>query len=298
MIDLFLIYLQTERGSSSHTLQSYSRDLVEFSAYLQSHFPKLCSSQTIDWLQVSASEIRSFLASLFKKNSTSTLARKLSTLKSFYQFCVKKGFLKTSPAALIPVPKKAKRLPRFLSVDEASILLEQPQQAKPRTSKRDQAILELLYGAGLRVSELAHLAKEDVDLRHQLLRVWGKGSKERIIPLGTKAVEALQAYLHEQKCKRPSVPTAFLFSNLRGKPLSVRTIQKLVERYQLQAGLGRKISPHGLRHSYATHLLGSGGDLRSIQQLLGHSSVSTTQKYTHLSIEKLMEVYDQTHPKA
>ncbi len=292
----FLKYLEMEKAASPHTLKNYERDLNEFANYLKVEFPKLIEKSGPAWTRVKNRHIRTFLAALLQKNKASSVGRKLSSLKSFYHFCVGKGLLQKNPARLILTPKKPKLLPRFLSVDEAERLLATAHKLTKPFSKRDAAILELLYGCGLRVSEVEGLDFAHLDLFTQTLRVRGKGNKERIVPIGQKALIALQIYLEERKALK--TPSKALFLNNREGRIHVRLVERLVEEYQLRSGLGRKVSAHGLRHSYATHLLGNGADLRSIQQLLGHASLSTTQKYTHLSIEKLMEIYDKAHPKA
>lgn len=292
----FLKYLESEKAASLHTLKNYARDLDEFKLYLKGEFPRFIEKQEVLWGKVEARHLRGFIAYLLQKNKASSVGRKLSTLKSFYHFCVRKGFLEKNPARLILTPKKPKLLPRFLSVDEAERLLVVAQKSLKALSGRDSAILEILYGCGLRVSELAGLNYASLDASNRSLRVKGKGNKERVVPIGEKAWFALNRYLEERK--PPASQQEPIFLGQRGQRVPVRSIERLVERYQLIGGLGRKVSPHGLRHSYATHLLGNGADLRSIQQLLGHASLSTTQKYTHLSLEKLMEIYDKSHPKA
>ncbi|MBF0492493.1 MAG: tyrosine recombinase XerC [Deltaproteobacteria bacterium] len=289
----FYRYLSTEKNYALHTQKNYARDLSEFQNFLNEQCADLVKGQEVLWEKISVREIRAFIAWLLKKNSKTSVGRKLSTLKSFYHFAVKKGLLQSNLARLIPSPKKAKVLPRFLSVDETFHLIENISPKKEKFKLRDQTVFELLYGCGLRVSELVGLNKTDIDFSSKILRVRGKGSKERIVPIPQKVFDLLQCYVQSQ----PEGGGA-LFLGTRGKCLSVRSLQKLLEQYQLKLGMGRKISPHGLRHSYATHLLGNGADLRSLQQLLGHASLSTTQKYTHLSLEKLMEIYDKSHPKA
>lgn len=293
---LFLRYLQTEKSASPHTLKNYERDLEEFTTFLKQEFSRLVHQNEVDWKKVETRHLRGFIAHLLQKNKASSVGRKLSTLKSFYHFCVRKDLLQKNPARLILTPKKPHLLPKFLSVDEAERLLVTTQKTKKTFTKRDHAMLEILYGCGLRVSELVGLDFSSLDFSNQTLRVKGKGNKERIVPVGGKAWEFLQDYLQERKS--PASQKEALFLNNRGQRIHVRRVERLLEEYQLRSGLGRKISPHGLRHSYATHLLGNGADLRSIQQLLGHASLSTTQKYTHLSLEKLMEIYDKAHPKA
>ena len=291
----FLNYLQTERGTLKNTLKSYERDLREFLLYL-SKGRELESDEIL--LRVSVSQVRSFIAILFKKNASASIGRKLSSLKSFYNFCVKKDLLQQNPASLIPTPKKPKKLPRFLSVDEADKLLAEVKRLPRKVQMRDELILELLYGCGLRVSELAELSLKNLDESQRILKIRGKGNKERLVPIGEKAWKVLEKYLEVEAGGRKMEKSSPLLVNPKGSRLSIRSIQKIVEFYQVRGGMGRKVSAHGLRHSYATHLLGNGADLRSIQELLGHASLSTTQKYTHISLEKLMEVYDKAHPKA
>ncbi len=297
MVNQFFIYLKNERSASPHTIKNYQRDLSEFYNYLKGNFPTIIQNEQPIWSGITVRTVRSFIAHLIKKNSSHSVSRKISALKSFYNFCLKKKLLTNHPVRTIAAPKRPKKLSRFLSVDEAFGLVEQPKKQVKKSSLRDQAILELLYGCGLRVSELVGLNIDDFSLSNRFLRIKGKGNKERIVPIGEKAFDILHEHLKSAADGLVKDEKAVFF-NEKGKRLSVRTIQKLVENYQLQAGYGRKVSPHGLRHSYATHLLGAGADLRSIQQLLGHASLSTTQKYTHLSLEKLMEIYDKAHPKA
>ncbi len=292
----FFKYLETEKAASGHTLKNYRRDLDEFTAYLKLEFPRFIIKEKVEWGKIESQHLRGFIGSLLQKNKASSVGRKLSSLKSFYHFCVRKGLLEKNPARLILTPKKPKLLPKFLSVDEAERLLAVTQKTDKSLNKRDFAILEILYGCGLRVSELVGLNFSSLDSSNKTLRVKGKGNKERVLPLGEKAWFALNQYLELRN--KPASQEEALFLTNRGVRINVRGIERLVEQYQLRSGLGRKVSPHGLRHSYATHLLGNGADLRSIQQLLGHASLSTTQKYTHLSLEKLMEIYDKSHPKA
>lgn len=262
-----------EKGCSRHTIASYERDLRQFYNYL--------GRKSLD--SVALETVRGFILSLYQGRQAVSIARKVSVLKSFFRFLVKKGVLQVSPTDEISLPKLPKKVPRFLVVDEAFALVETP------TSKRDRAILELLYGCGLRVSELLGLRRQDVDLEEGWIKVLGKGKKERIVPVGGKARQALRIY-EEQNGK--SEPKGHLFN------LTPRSVQRMIRKYVLKAGIAKRVTPHTLRHSYATHLLESGADLRGIQELLGHSSLSTTQKYTHVSLKQLMEVYDKSHPKA
>lgn len=280
-------FLKYERNYSNHTIRAYQNDLFEFYSFLESREMELENVRSVD--------LNLFLLSLYNKNSKSTVSRKLTTLRSFFTFLVSKGFVKNNPAKLIPLPKKEKNLPVFLSVDEAFKLV-QSAELNGVLFKRDKAILELLYSTGLRVSELANIKILDVDRSEHVIKVIGKGSKERIVPYGSKADDAVTQYLKSRYELKPK--DDYLFLNNRGIRLSTRSIERIVKKYGILSGISKKISPHSLRHSFATHLLGSGADLRSIQELLGHSSLSTTQKYIHTSIEELMKIYDKTHPRA
>ncbi|MEE9193900.1 MAG: site-specific tyrosine recombinase/integron integrase, partial [Thermodesulfobacteriota bacterium] len=228
-------------------------------------------------------------------NSKSTVSRKLTTLRSFFNFMVRKGNLKQNPANLIPLPKKEKELPVFLSVDEVFKLIDSIDQ-EGILPLRDLAIIELLYSSGLRVSELTNIKVLDIDHRENFVKVSGKGNKERVVPFGSNAREVILQYLRRRIELKPK--DDFLFLNNRGSGLTTRSIERIVKKYGLLSGISKKISPHALRHTFATHLLGGGADLRSIQELLGHSSLSTTQRYTHTSIEQIMKIYDKTHPRA
>jgi len=284
-IELFINFLKGERDVSPHTLRAYGEDLEEFLRFVDKH-PK-----DIDNL-----DIRSFLASLYKKGlKKSSIARKLATIRSFLKYLNREGYIKKNPARLVSSPKVPKTLPRFLTVDETFSLMEAPQGESFR-AVRDKAILELLYSSGLRVSELTSLDISDLDIKESLLRVKGKGRKERIVPIGSKALEAIKNYLPERvSLKRRSQA---LFLNCRGGRLTPRSIRRILLKYSEMINLKGYLSPHTLRHTFATHLLHGGADLRSIQELLGHSSLSTTQKYTHVDITHLAEVYDKAHPMA
>ena len=221
------------------------------------------------------------------------MSRALACLRSFFRFLYREGIVETNPARLVPNPKKGRPLPEFLSVEEAFDLVESPDGVGFRAA-RDRAALELLYGSGLRISELTNLRVDDIDLREGLLRVKGKGSKERLVPIGSKAREALKDYLVERALLRSSSP--YLFLNPKGRRMTERGLREVVYRQARKAGLAGRVSPHTLRHSFATHLLQSGADIRDIQELLGHSSISATQVYTHLDLGHLMDVYDRAHP--
>jgi integrase/recombinase XerC len=236
--------------------------------------------------------IRKYLSSLHRKNRKSSIARKVSTLRSFYKYLVRERIVPSNPAKNVATPKAEKPLPTALTVDEAFRLMESPMKRK---HLRDQAILELLYSSGLRVSELVGLDGTQLDQELGIVKVMGKGRKERIVPVGKKAMEALKTYLKERGDLEEN---AALFVNSRGGRLSARSVGRLVKKYTRDSGVFRKISPHSLRHTFATHLLDAGADIREIQEMLGHASLSTTQRYTHVSLGKLMEVYDKAHPRS
>lgn len=288
-----------ERNASPHTVKNYVFDLVEFHDYLKKfQSDLLINKEQIDLQKINPLIIRSYLAVLFQKLSPASIARKLSSLKSFFRYWQKKGKLVQNPANAIHSPKLPKKLPKFLNVDEIFAVLDASFQ-ETYQGKRDKAILELLYSSGLRVSELVGLDLEKMDLQNRLVRVLGKGSKERIVPLGKKASDALVRYLEERSKKvKQDRDTQAVFLNNRGERLNVRTVQRLVDQAMNRCGLTKKISPHVLRHTFATHLLNGGADLRSIQELLGHASLTTTQRYTHVSLDHIMSVYDKAHPKA
>ena len=280
-------FLKYERNYSGHTIRAYINDLDEFSDYL--------SENSIAIEDVTSKVLNSYSLKLYSKNSKSTVSRKLTTLRSFFTFLVKREVVKQNPAKLIPLPKKEKSLPVFLSVDEVFNLINAVNQ-NGILAIRDLAIIELLYSSGLRVSELSKIKLLDVDRHDNFVKVSGKGNKERIVPFGSSAGEAISKYLMHRNELKPE--DDYLFLNNRGSGLSARSIERIVKKYGLLSGISKKISPHSLRHTFATHLLGGGADLRSIQELLGHSSLSTTQRYTHTSVEQIMKIYDKTHPRA
>ncbi|MEE9239499.1 MAG: site-specific tyrosine recombinase/integron integrase, partial [Thermodesulfobacteriota bacterium] len=272
---------------SGHTIRAYMNDLAEFEDFLKKN--------SIDLEKVNPKNLYLYSLNLYTKNSKSTVSRKLTTLRSFFTFMVRKGLLKQNPAKLIPLPKKEKSLPVFLTVDEVFNLINSIDQ-DGILPLRDLAIIELLYSSGLRVSEISKIKILDIDRKEGLVKVSGKGNKERIVPFGSKAGEAILKYLERRSELKPKDDHFFL--NNRGTGITARSIDRIVKKYGLLSGISKKISPHALRHTFATHLLGSGADLRSIQELLGHSSLSTTQRYTHTSIEQIMKIYDKTHPRA
>lgn len=281
----FADYLKFEKGSSPHTLKNYRSDLRQFFSF----------AGTVNPEKISEIVIRKYVSSLFGKVQPSSISRKLSSLRSFFRHLVKKGLIESSPAEEMTLPKLPKKLPRFLIQDEAVALVESI-SGSDRVSLRDRTILELLYGSGIRVGELAGLNRDDLDLDESWIRVRGKGNKERVVPIGGKALEALKEYLAEKK-KDLSIPEP-LFQNPQRGRLTPRSVQRIVKKRTSMAGIMKRTTPHTLRHSFATHLLEEGADLRGIQELLGHSSLSTTQRYTQVSVQHLMEIYDKSHPRA
>ena len=287
LIRQFIHYLSAEKNASPHTCRNYLRDLEQFESFLE--------EMAIE--KVDRMVLRRYLSFLHRKNRKSSIARKLSTLRSFYKYLVREQILSSNPAKPVSTPKVERLLPTTLTVDEAFRLMESPSkdQRSREAELRDRAILELLYSSGVRVSELVGLNLNRVDLDLEIVRVMGKGRKERIVPVGTKAIEALKSYLETRGIMEEESP---LFVNLRKGRLTDRSVARLVKKYGRQSGIFRKISPHSLRHTFATHLLDAGADLREIQEMLGHVSLSTTQRYTHLTVGKLMEVYDKAHPRS
>jgi integrase/recombinase XerC len=302
LIERFLEHLRVERNASPHTLRSYASDLEQFRSFLWSAgFHRDEKKGDVRGDKIDHLAIRAYLSRLYREHKKSSLARKLAAQRSFFRYLVDEGVLKRNPAEMVATPKQGKPLPAFLPVDEVFALVEKPDPATP-WGARDRAILETLYSCGIRVSELVGLSDGDVDLHLGIVRVYGKGRKERIVPIGEKAIEALRAYLPRRDevlaRRKKSGPRGPLFINPGGTRLTVRSVARVLQKQVLQAGLMRKVSPHALRHTFATHLLDAGMDLRAIQELLGHVSLSTTQRYTHVSMDKLMEVYDKAHPRA
>lgn len=290
--------LEHEKRASPHTVKNYMLDLVQFCEYVSLHQPELIQGQSLQLNAINPLMLRSFLALLFQKNNPASVARKLSSLRSFFQYFLKKGEISQNPARAIHSPKVPKRLPQFLNVDEVFKLLDMHYDSTFK-GRRDQSVLELLYSCGLRVSELVGLNMKDLDLESRMVRVLGKGNKERLVPIGQKAVDRINTYLPFRQLVMQKNPESLaLFINFRAGRLTARSVQRLVDQAIQKTGIAKNISPHVLRHSFATHLLNAGADLRSIQELLGHSSLSTTQKYTHVNVDQLMKVYDRSHPKA
>lgn len=304
LIDSFIDYLRDQKGYSKHTIRSYRIDLRQFSEFLASAKKLSHDGDRTDIKDVEAVDflvIREYLGSLYGHYRRSTIARKLSAVRSFFLFLEMKGLIKGNPAVDIATPKLEKYIPNYLPVDDIFRLLEAPEKEKP-LGLRDQAILEVLYSCGIRVSELEALNISSIHFDNRLVRVIGKGDKERIVPIGRQALRAVRDYLEgTQNLRRKTgidSQDASLFINYRGGRLSTRSIGRIIKRYALKSGLTTDISPHSLRHTFATHLLDGGADLRSVQELLGHATLSTTQKYTHVSLDRLMEVYDKAHPRS
>jgi len=296
-VALFLEEAAAVRRLADATRRAYATDLRELQRYCQQ---QLGDARPGALLAADRELLRAHLAARHEHAAPATLARNLAAIRSFYRWAVRRELLDRDPAALLRSPKLPRRLPRFLAEEDAARLVEQPAAAEPR-GLRDRAILELAYGAGLRVAELARLDLAGLDLAAGLVRVLGKGSKERIVPCGREAVAALQRYLPVRprlKAQDGAIDPQALFLNARGGRLSVRGIRDLVHRHAREAGLLQEVGPHALRHSFATHLLDHGADLRGIQELLGHASLSTTQRYTHVGLERLMRAYDEAHPRA
>jgi integrase/recombinase XerC len=292
----FLHHLTYERNASPHTVRSYRRDVASFAAWAGERDPG--SRGAALWRGVDATRVRAFLASLHKDHAKASIARTLSGVKAFFRFLVREGHLPANPADAVTAPRLPQRLPRFLSVDEVLHLLDTVAVDGERGC-RDRAVLELLYATGIRVGELAAMEGRDLALAARCARIRGKGRVEREVPLTEACTAALQRYLEERRrADRPLEPDGPVFLNTRGGRLGDRSARRLLEQWLQAAAIAGDVSPHTLRHSFATHLLAGGADLRAIQELLGHKSLSTTQKYTHVSIEKLMEVYDKAHPRA
>ena len=330
-IEKYLEYLRSVRNSSPHTVLNYGKDLQQFAAYLSPPGEKIPTLA-----KITHQVIREYVGHLHSQGlQKSSIARKLAALRSFFKHCVREGMLKENPARLVPTPKLPKRIPSVLSAEEMNGFLNQlAEPEKPAIAaravarsmevtrpanrgssadeglllKRDRAVLELLYAAGLRVSELTGLNLADMDRKEKMLRVRGKGNKERIVPYGGKAQEALEAYwpVREQlllqagpgRRRRGPAHSEAIFLNYAGRRLTQRSIGRIVKKYVRLANMNWDLHPHSLRHAFATHLLADGADLRAIQELLGHQSLSTTQKYTHASIRQLMDIYDKSHPHA
>jgi integrase/recombinase XerC len=294
----FLDYLTYERNVSVNTVTAYRNDLESFISFLSNDYLTMARDQ-LDLAKVDHLAIRSWLAHLARqKLSRASSARYLSALRSFFKYLMREGLVETNPARTVSTPKKEKRLPQVMQPADVALLLEQPDLSKP-LGIRDRAWLELLYASGLRISELVGIDLDDIELKARLVKVRGKGSKERIVPFGSKAEDAIRAWITErQKLIDAFSEEEGLFLNYRGERITTRSVRRLFDEYIRDASLRAGISPHTMRHSFATHLLNAGADLRAIQELLGHASLSTTQKYTHLNDWQLIAVYKKAHPRA
>ena len=282
-IEQFIRYLEVENDASKHTLRAYKKDLDSFSEYVGE------KERDIGMI-----DVRGFIALQIRNGlNKTTAARRLASVRSFLNYLCREGFIRSNPAKLVTNPKTEKRLPNFLSVDDVFSLIEKP-DGVGFLYARDRAILELLYSSGLRVSEIADLDIDDVNTKEGLVKVRGKGKKERILPIGSKAINAIKTYAVEKMLLKKKDRAMFL--NRSGARLTDRGVRRIVVKYSRMIGINGQIGPHTLRHTFASHLLQAGADLRVIQELLGHSSLSTTQKYTHIDITHLMDVYDKAHP--
>lgn len=316
LMSRFFKYLDAEKNASVHTLSNYRRDLVQFFLFLggnEAHVFRDCQKDkkkitnhenTVlfkeedvsdrDVLKVAHFDVRRFLGELQKHHyERSSMIRKVASLRSFYKFLWLEGVMQENPMSSVSSPRSKRPLPSFLTLDEVDRLLKAV-EGGDWIQTRDRAILEFLYSSGLRVSELASLRLEDVDFGSELIKVRGKGKKERLIPVGGWALKALRAYLGS----RLEIRTQYIFVNKKGARLTPRSIERLLKKYAHAAGILKKVTPHTLRHTCATHLLDRGADLRSVQEMLGHANLSTTQIYTHVTAEKLKKIYDTAHPRA
>lgn len=289
LLDQFIAHLRVERGLARNTIQAYSRDLLRFFGFLEDlgRMPN----------QATQEDVSSFIVSLKGSLSARSSARTLSAVRMFFRFMVSEGLISSSPARLVEIPKLPARLPGIMSPKEVDLLLAQPDPLTPEGS-RDRAMLELLYATGLRVSELTGLRLQSLNLEAGFVRIVGKGSKERIVPMGEKARETIKEYLNGGRISLLGRQTsAFVFLNSRGKPLTRQGFWKLIKRYARAAGVGSSITPHSLRHAFASHLLEGGADLRSVQIMLGHEDITTTQIYTHVTREHLKRLHEKHHPR-
>ncbi|MEM8864698.1 MAG: tyrosine recombinase XerC [Planctomycetota bacterium] len=294
-IGQFLRHLEVERGASEHTTKAYREDLTALADYLADADGKTPAPSSI-----TTGELRGFLSALHDAGYAKTsIARRLASVRSFFRFGQREGWSQGNPARPLRNPRKARKLPHFLSTDEIGRLLAAP-PADRHAGRRDRAMLEVLYSAGLRVSELVGLNDEDLDREQGVVRVRGKGRKERLAPVGSYAMQALEAWLAVRKLASGSKPgpQSPIFTNKFGKRITTRSVARMLEKYLRESALDHRTSPHTLRHSFATHLLDAGADIRSVQELLGHASLVTTQIYTHVSTANLRAAYEKAHPRA
>jgi len=290
-IKRFLLYLRVERNASPHTMRAYEHDLDTFNAFLREKYPALSMDRPHRLV------IRDYLSTLHEKNNKrATLLRSIAVLRAFYKFLMQEGVTQQTPFVGLPMPKRERRLPRYLPEDEMQRLLELAAQSRHPLAVRDTALLELLYSSGLRIQELCQLNAEDIDLWSGMVRVFGKGDKERMVPVGESALKRVQAYIASTGAKRPRGSPLFL--NPKGARLSDRGARGVVARWVTLAAIQQHISPHSFRHSFATHLLNRGCDLRTVQEIVAHRNLVTTQLYTHVTAEHLKKVYEKAHPRA
>lgn len=302
-IEQFFRYLVSERNASSETVRAYLREVSDLRDFLSDAAREIpAHGGPAWWKSVAVADLRRYLAARFPGRKGSTMARKTAALRSFFSFLVAMGEIPGNPAAGIASPRRSMRLPEFLPVDEMMDLLRSL-PAGGEAGKRDAAILELLYSSGLRVGELVSLRRRDVSLEEGLVRVRGKGAKVRVVPVGEKALTALSEYLADtgrgaRRGEEDDDWRGALFRNMRGGALTARSVARILDKALERAGLSRHLSPHGIRHSFATHLLESGADLRAIQEMLGHASLSTTQRYARVNVSHLVRTYEEAHPRA
>ena len=289
LIDQFVNYIRIERGLAENTVTAYSADLSELADFFE--------NENLNPLVVSRNHIADYVGYLRKKHSPRSVARKISATKMFFRFLTSEGMLDTNPAQFLETPRLPRSLPDTLNMEEIQRLLDQPDTTKPK-GQRDHAMIELLYASGLRVSELINLKIQDVNLEAGFLRTMGKGSKERLVPIGEKATTAVTEYIHAGRALTNKAGNSpYLFLNFRQKPMTRQGFWKIIKNYGKEAGIQKKITPHSLRHSFASHLLEGGADLRAVQVMLGHADISTTQIYTHVTRERLKELHEKCHPR-
>ena len=293
-VDEFLGYLESERGCSPETLRAYAGDLTRFSLFAAPE------SEQFDPTAITTVQLRHYLAHLRQGGAArTTIARKVACLRSFYRFLIREGVVSDNPATSLTIPRREKRLPLFLDEAQVEQLLAAPDLADP-AGRRDRAILEMLYSTGMRIGELTSVSLEDIDLIGEVVKAKGKGKKERLVPLGQHAIQALRDYqaVRTLIARGRRVNRRALFVNKAGGRLSERGIRRIFQKYARLVGLDERVSPHTLRHSFATHMLNRGADLRSVQELLGHSSIASTQIYAHVTTDQMKKVYDKAHPRA
>ncbi len=301
-IKKFTVHVEVERNLTLNTRKNYLIDIRQFQNFLAKNYASAENPGADNLLQIDHMMIRAFLGSLYReKLKKVTISRKVTALRVFFKYLLREGMVKINHAEMVQAPRAEKYIPVFLSVDEMLAILKVEGQSGA-TALRDKAMIEFFYSSGVRLSELVGLNRGDIDFVQGLAKVRGKGRKERIIPVGDKALAAVREYLNNKKEGSEAGPVGYLtepvFTGGKGVRVSVRTVQRILDKMVLASGLNRKISPHVLRHTFATHMMDAGADLRAIQELLGHESLSTTQKYTSVSVGRLLEIYDKAHPKA